>query len=97
MNNIAISPHIFMYALQIQNVKRNIAKTADIKTLNNDQIEEGAEEDPNHSQTDAETDKMTTNINDLIPEPSSHIASVDVHTEIANEIQSYKTSSATLA
>jgi len=34
MNNIAISPHIFMYALQNQNVERKIAKKIDIKTLN---------------------------------------------------------------
>jgi hypothetical protein len=92
MNNIAISPHIFMYALQIQNVKRNIAKTADIKTLNADPIEDAEEEEPNRLQPDGEPKKMTTNIHDLIPEPSSHIASVDVHKEIANEIQSYKIS-----
>jgi hypothetical protein len=30
MNNIAISPHIFMYALQNQNVERKIAKKIDI-------------------------------------------------------------------
>jgi hypothetical protein len=34
MNNIAISPYIALYALQIQNVKRNVAKTASIKELN---------------------------------------------------------------
>ena len=34
MNNIAISPHIFMYALQNQNVERKIAKQIDIKKLN---------------------------------------------------------------
>jgi hypothetical protein len=36
MNNIAISPHIFMYALQNQNVERKIAKKIDIKVLNKD-------------------------------------------------------------
>jgi hypothetical protein len=35
MNNIAISPKIFMYALQNQNVERKIAKKKEI-TLNND-------------------------------------------------------------
>ena len=35
MNNIAISPQIFMYALQNQNVERKIAKKKEI-TLNND-------------------------------------------------------------
>ena len=34
MNNIAISPYIAMYALQIQNVKRNSSKTANINELN---------------------------------------------------------------
>jgi hypothetical protein len=34
MNNIAISPYIAMYALQIQNVKRNVAKKASINDLN---------------------------------------------------------------
>ena len=33
MNNIAISPNIFMYALQNQNVERKIAKQIDIKFL----------------------------------------------------------------
>lgn len=34
MNNIAISPYIAMYALQIQNVKRNVAKKVSIDELN---------------------------------------------------------------
>jgi hypothetical protein len=34
MNNIAISPHIGMYALQLQNVKRNSVKKLDISELN---------------------------------------------------------------
>lgn len=33
MNNMAISPYIFMHALQIQNVKRNVAKKASIQEL----------------------------------------------------------------
>jgi hypothetical protein len=39
MNNIAISPHIFMYALQNQNVERKTAKQIDIKTLNQESKE----------------------------------------------------------
>lgn len=39
MNNLAISPNIFMYALQNQNVERKIAKKTDIKNLQtSDQI-----------------------------------------------------------
>ena len=34
MNNIAISPYIGMHALQIQNVKRNVVKKANIDELN---------------------------------------------------------------
>ena len=30
MNNIAISPYIALHALQIQNIKRNVAKKIDI-------------------------------------------------------------------
>jgi hypothetical protein len=40
MNNIAISPYIAMYALQIQNVKRNTSKTANMDVLNKPQVEE---------------------------------------------------------
>jgi hypothetical protein len=36
MNNAAITPHIFMYALQIQNVKRNVVKKVSIDILNKD-------------------------------------------------------------
>ena len=39
MNNIAISPYIAMYALQIQNVKRNSSKTAKINVLNKQDVE----------------------------------------------------------
>ena len=34
MNNIAISPYICMHALQIQNIKRNVVKKANIDELN---------------------------------------------------------------
>jgi len=34
MNNIAISPYIAMYALQIQNVQRNTTKKMDVRELN---------------------------------------------------------------
>jgi hypothetical protein len=48
MNNIAISPYVFMYALQIQNVKRNVAKKASIAELNmknSNNTQEGKEEE----------------------------------------------------
>ena len=38
MNNIAIIPYVFMYALQIQNVKRNTAKKVTINESKNEEI-----------------------------------------------------------
>ena len=40
MNNIAISPYIAMYALQIQNVQRNTTKKMDVSELNQKPIDE---------------------------------------------------------
>jgi len=34
MNNISITPYVFMHALQIQNVKRNTVQKVDITELN---------------------------------------------------------------
>ena len=73
MNNIAISPHIFMYALQNQNVERKTAKQIDIKSLQQEQ-EQGKEE--------------TTNISEL-KSSSTEIANaneIGVVNEITNEI-----------
>jgi hypothetical protein len=59
MNNIAISPYIAMYALQIQNVKRNVAKKASIEELNME----------SKTMTVVETNvEKTTDLSDL-PEP----------------------------
>ena len=57
MNNIAISPHIFMYALQNQNVEHKIAKQIDIKKLN--QQKEDREE------KEEREERKTTNISEL--------------------------------
>ena len=70
MNNIAISPHIFMYALQNQNVERKTAKQIDIKSLQQEQ-EQGKEE--------------TMNISDL-KSSSTEISNRIVVNEITNEI-----------
>ena len=40
MNNIAISPHIALYALQTQNVKRDVTKKHDVNILNSDSSKE---------------------------------------------------------
>ena len=39
MNNVAITPYIALHALQIQNVKRNVAKKVSINELNNQTYE----------------------------------------------------------
>ena len=36
MNNIAISPYVALHALQIQNIKRNVAKKIDVTETNPD-------------------------------------------------------------
>ena len=38
MNNVAVLPYIGLHALQIQNVKRNVAKKVSINELNNEVI-----------------------------------------------------------
>jgi hypothetical protein len=68
MNNIAISPNIFMYALQNQNVERKIAKKID---LNQPLEEPPLEEPPNTTNT--------TNIADILEdEPSSEPLAADL-------------------
>ena len=66
MNNIAISPYIGMYDLQIQNVKRNVAKTASIDELNlhkNTDINENKNTNDN-----TEKNENTTTSIDSLPE-----------------------------
>ena len=58
MNNIAISPYIAMYALQIQNVKRNTSKTADVSVLNKKEDVEDLAVSKNDS---TEIDNLTNN------------------------------------
>ena len=65
MNNAAITPHIAMYALQIQNIKRDVAKKHDIRNLNKEQPIDNAAIN-NGTNTDINTDNdNATNINDL--------------------------------
>ncbi len=62
MNNIAISPHIFMYALQNQNVERKTAKQIDIKSLNQSQSQSQNQcQNQSQSQNEIETDVKTQN------------------------------------
>ena len=65
MNNAAITPHIAMYALQIQNIKRDVAKKHDIRNLNKEQpIDNAAINNGTNTEINTDNDNAT-NINDL--------------------------------
>lgn len=75
MNNIAISPHIFMYALQNQNVERKIAKKIDISftqeknptNMDSSLIDELTNNEENTNNTNLDLSKIP---DILIPNPS---------------------------
>ena len=62
MNNIAILPYIGLHALQIQNVKRNVAKKVSINELNNEIIQP-----ENNSNTNIQVDTNTSSNIDELP------------------------------
>ena len=69
MNNLAISPYIGMYALQIQNVKRNTAKKHSISELNVEpqaHKERNVEIENENENVDVDIIETTSNI-DLLP------------------------------
>jgi len=72
MNNIAISPNIFMYALQNQNVERKIAKKIDIKHLQEkpvvDEVEEMDQVNNNEYSNDIPEILKTPNIPEPLPQ-----------------------------
>ena len=72
MNNIAISPHIAMYALQIQNVKRDVVKKKDINGL---MIQK----------TSSEKEENTTSIDNI---PTSTTDAINENQNINNNIVS---------
>ena len=75
MNNAAISPHIFMYALQLQNVKRDSVKKHDITALNKrmnapeprEQNEETVEQNNENKKEEEEEPNKETNDSDSTP------------------------------
>ena len=84
MNNIAVTPYICMHALQIQNVKRNVARKASIKELNNEIInpietQEELNELNDNIQNEISKNNTGTSIDNL-PEPLSN------ETNIGSEI-----------
>jgi hypothetical protein len=71
MNNAAICPHIFMYGLQLQNIKRDSVKKHDITALNK-KVKTNEEEKHNENKEvdnkEVKEEEYTTSISDL---PSS--------------------------
>ena len=70
MNNIAISPNIFMYALQNLNVQRNSVKKTDIQILNTTEVEtenETKTENENNEHHD-KTEVINLPIDNIIPD-----------------------------
>ena len=66
MNNVAVLHYICLHALQIQNVKRNVAKTASINEL--DLSNTGLRETSNveeRGETSNVEERNTTSIDDL--------------------------------
>jgi hypothetical protein len=57
MNNIAISPHILMYALQNQNVEHKIVKKIDISMLNTGSVAHEQNDNGNRNENDNENNK----------------------------------------
>jgi hypothetical protein len=69
MNNVVILPHFAMYALQIQNIKRDVVKKHDIKILNYNKEDadnkRGENEDENENEDEKINSQNTTKIDDL--------------------------------
>jgi hypothetical protein len=74
LNNLAISPYIFMHMLQIQNIKRDVAKKLSLDELKNkdnlenedniiDNVDNKNNNDPNYK--NIELQNQTTDINEL--------------------------------
>ena len=69
MNNAAICPHIFMYGLQLQNIKRDSVKKHDITALNKKvKTTEEEKKENNENMVSTVEEEHTTSISDL---PSS--------------------------
>lgn len=91
MNNIAVLPYIGLHALQIQNVKRNVAKKANIDELNNEIVSPDNNLNTNiQNNATSEINTNTTKIDDLpsenklVPEPEP--VSMDNNTNIGTNI-----------
>ena len=90
MNNIAISPHIFMYALQNQNVERKTAKQIDIKTLQQKEVVEISKETTNISElnTTSQSEEIITSeiITSEIEENVVSNVEIDINNQFVSSI-----------
>ena len=80
MNNLAISPYIAMYALQIQNVKRNTVKKASIQELNQEQSNDLNKEDL------LPTNEVKDNLVPTLQKETENILPTSIDNNIGTEI-----------
>jgi len=73
MNNLAITPYIALHALQIQNIKRNVAKKVSINELNNQthEISSTLHEEINVNMENSNKETIGTTIDEL-PKPNEN-------------------------
>jgi hypothetical protein len=78
MNNIAISPYIAMYALQMQNVKRDVVKKIDIKQLTLENIATTKKE-----MSSSNENNTSSTIDNLLPEKNDEPIALNAVSSIA--------------
>lgn len=78
MNNIAIVPHIFMYGLQMQNVKRNVAKKADVKENNIIGVDDNDVNNENNDNNDNNDDFNNDSTNHAIGDTNIDSLPIDL-------------------
>ncbi len=86
MNNAAISPHIFMYALQNQNIKRDVVKKVPISELNHKPQPQQITQQPiiqNNEHINVEINNNIPEQNNMI-EPSPIMETTSTSTSIAD-------------
>jgi len=65
LNNLAISHYVFMHILQIQNIKRDVAKKISLDELKNNDNHKDSDKNGDSDYENKELQEQTTNINDL--------------------------------
>ena len=85
MNNIAITPYIFMHALQIQNVKRNTTKTVTIDETKNKKIVYDNSDNQNNG-NNGNNGNTINRLNNIIVENKT-VIDENTSTEISNLVE----------